>query len=379
MKRRTRSVLRLALLLVCASFLKAQNAQKTDTSPHTVQMIPVERDVTLEVLDWGGTGRPLVLLAGLGDTAHVFDRFAPKLTAKYHVYGITRRGFGASSKPEPLTVNYNAVRLGDDVIAVIEALHLSRPILAGHSLAGEELSFIGFHHPDAVAALIYLDAGYSYALYDQAHGQIMLDTLKLRDMLSQIVPGKIPSDVQKSLSEILMQLKLVEKQLVQYQGELKSTPSPAGPRPDPPPVMYAIFSGQESFPTIHAPALVIFAVPHDFGPVQDHSESRAAFEARDLRITEYQAKAFETQVPVAHVVRIPHASHYVFRSNEEDVLREMNAFISALPSESSVSTQPSQSLEPSLSPHSPPKSQSPESYNSPVSFPNPYKPRIHST
>ena len=30
----------------------------------------------------GGTGRPLVFLAGLGDTAHVFDKFAPKLSGK---------------------------------------------------------------------------------------------------------------------------------------------------------------------------------------------------------------------------------------------------------------------------------------------------------
>jgi hypothetical protein len=42
-----------------------QNGQKTDTSSHTVQLIPVERDIKLEVLDWGGTGRRLVLLAGL--------------------------------------------------------------------------------------------------------------------------------------------------------------------------------------------------------------------------------------------------------------------------------------------------------------------------
>jgi len=40
----------------------------------------VDDNVKLEVLDWGGTGRPLVLLAGLGNTAHVFDDFAPKLT-----------------------------------------------------------------------------------------------------------------------------------------------------------------------------------------------------------------------------------------------------------------------------------------------------------
>jgi non-heme chloroperoxidase len=331
MKRCNRSVLCLVTLLASVSFIKAQDTQKTDTSPHTVQMIPVEGDVKLEVLDWGGTGRPLVLLAGLGDTAHIFDKFAPKLTAKYHVYGITRRGFGASSKPEFVTANYNAARLGDDVLAVIGALHLSHPILAGHSLAGEELSFIGFHHPDAVAGLIYLDAGYTYALYDQAHGQIMLDALKLRDQLPQIVPGKIPSDVPKSLNEILQQLKLVEKEIVEYQEQLPPSPPAAAPRPDPPPFLYAIFSGFESIPTIHVPALVIFAEPHDFGPTEDHSASRAAFEAHDLLITEYQAKAFETQVPTVHVVRIPHASHYVFRSNEEDVLREMNAFLSTLP------------------------------------------------
>jgi len=67
-----------------------------DPSPHTTQFVTVDNRVRLEVLDWGGSGRPLVLLAGGGDTAHVFDDFAPKLTPSFHVYGITRRGFGES-------------------------------------------------------------------------------------------------------------------------------------------------------------------------------------------------------------------------------------------------------------------------------------------
>ncbi len=70
-----------------------------DPSPHTAQFVTVDNNVKLEVLDWGGSGRPLVLLAGLGNTAHVFDKFAPRLTATYHVYGITRRGFGVSGAP----------------------------------------------------------------------------------------------------------------------------------------------------------------------------------------------------------------------------------------------------------------------------------------
>lgn len=96
-----------------------------DPSPHTIQFVSVGDNVRLEVLDWGGSGRSVVLLAGGGDTAHVFDDFAPKLTAHDHVYGITRRGFGASGYAEAGDV---AERLGEDVLAVIDALQLAIPM-----------------------------------------------------------------------------------------------------------------------------------------------------------------------------------------------------------------------------------------------------------
>ena len=69
-----------------------------DPSSHVIRVVRVA-DVQLEVLDWGGTGRPVVLLAGGGTTAHIFDTFAPRLTDCCHIYGITRRGFGESSHP----------------------------------------------------------------------------------------------------------------------------------------------------------------------------------------------------------------------------------------------------------------------------------------
>ena len=148
-----------ALLLVSiAGRLSAQQPLPwRDPSPHFVQFVTVDDKVKLEVLDWGGSGRSVVMLAGLGNTAHIFDDFAPKLTSEYHVYGITRRGYGASSVPAS---GYSANRLGDDVLAVLEALKLDRPVLVGHSIAGEELSSVGTRHPERVAGLIYLDAGY---------------------------------------------------------------------------------------------------------------------------------------------------------------------------------------------------------------------------
>jgi non-heme chloroperoxidase len=111
--------------------LLAQQPEWKDPTAHKQQFITVDKDVRLEVLDWGGTGRPLVLVTGLGNTAHVFDEFAPKLTSANHVYGITRRGYGASSVPES---GYGADRSGDDVIAVLDALKLEKPLLVGHSV-----------------------------------------------------------------------------------------------------------------------------------------------------------------------------------------------------------------------------------------------------
>ncbi|MCU1324942.1 MAG: putative hydrolase or acyltransferase of alpha/beta superfamily, partial [Bryobacterales bacterium] len=173
-------------------------------STHKVDFIPVEKNVSLEVLDWGGTGRPLVLLAGLGNTAHVFDAFALNLSPKFHVYGVTRRGFGASSAPSPSgDATYSADRLGDDVLAVLDALKLNRPILVGHSLAGEELSSVGSRHPERVAGLIYLEAAYSYAYYDRARGDLGIDLIELQRKLRQMEPGNSAVNRRQLIEDLL--------------------------------------------------------------------------------------------------------------------------------------------------------------------------------
>src|ERR1700735_985970 len=118
-----------------------------------------------------------------GSTAHVFDSLGPKLAAHYHVVGITRRGFGQSSAPQ---TGFDARRLGDDVVAVLDALHIADPVLVGHSIAGEELSAISTYHPGRAAALIYLDAGGTFALYNPKQGDYTPALAQLRDDLSAL-------------------------------------------------------------------------------------------------------------------------------------------------------------------------------------------------
>jgi non-heme chloroperoxidase len=303
-----------------------------DPTAHSIQFVTVDKDVKLEVLDWGGTGRTLVLLTGLGDNAHRFDKFAPKLTPKYHVYGITRRGFGGSSSP---ATGYSADRLGDDVLAVMDALKVNRPVLVGHSIGGEELSSIGSRHPEKVAGLIYLDAGYSYAYYDRARGDLDIDLVELQKKLEQLQPGKGVADTRPVIRELLeTMLPAFEKDLREEQKELQAMPPAllAEEMAAMPPAPAAIIAGEQKYTEIKVPILAIFAVPHDMGPAMGTDPAvRAAFEARDEVSTGGQAKAFEKGVPSARVVRLAHANHYVFLSNEADVLREMNAFLGRLP------------------------------------------------
>jgi non-heme chloroperoxidase len=145
-----------ALLPVC---LPAQpQVPWVDPSPHAVHMSQVEPGTRIEVLDWGGSGRTLVLLAQLGQTAHLYDDWAPRLARGYRVLGLTRRGHGESTTPPDASMSTE--RLAADIVAVLDALKVERPILVGHAFAGEEMSWAGSRHAGRLAGLIYLDAAY---------------------------------------------------------------------------------------------------------------------------------------------------------------------------------------------------------------------------
>jgi pimeloyl-ACP methyl ester carboxylesterase len=105
-----------------------------------------------------------------------------------------------------------------------------------------------------------------------------------------------------------------------------------GSRASKPLASQLIAAGERKYTNIPVPILAIFAVPHDMGiPMQGDPATRAAFDAHDEPSTGAQARAVEKGLPTARVVRLPHASHFVFRSNEAEVLHEIGTFIAGLP------------------------------------------------
>jgi hypothetical protein len=89
--------------------------------------------------------------------------------------------------------------------------------------------------------------------------------------------------------------------------------------------------GVQPYTEIRARVLAIYALPHQLPPGVGDPAAQSAARVADSVRTSAQAEAFEHGIPSAHVVRLPNANHYVFMSNEADVLREMRAFINGLP------------------------------------------------
>ena len=297
-----------------------------DTASHTSQFVPVTPEVRLEVLDWGGTGRPLVLLAGGGDTAHVFDDFAPKLTGEFHVYGITRRGFGESSFAP---VTSGASTWGDDVLAVLDALKLEKPILAGHSIAGQELSSIGTRFPNRVAGLVYFDAAYPYA-FDNGK------TPTFEEVSRMVFPQTpAPTDADLASFDALRQYyirvvgfsfpegELHQKRSVTADGRVGSPRSNPGGT--------SLLKAMTKFAEIPTPALFLVSSqsPGAWAEARTDSTTREQMAALN-GFLERQAEALREGLPGARVVKLSRANHYVFLSNEADVLREMRTFLAGL-------------------------------------------------
>jgi non-heme chloroperoxidase len=306
-----------------------------DPSHHRVQFVTVEDGVRLEVLDWGGSGRPVVLLAGSGLTAHVFDDLADKLSGPVHVYGITRRGFGVSSHPES---GYAEQRLADDVLQVLDSLQLVKPVLAGHSMAGGELSTLGAQHSDRLAGLVYLDAARDPTRdYSELRNKLAASGAK--------APSPSPADNKSFPAYRDWQMRTMgfafpESEL---RNEFDSNPDGSiGRYRTASSVFDAIGAGvqKRNYAKIHVPVLAFFAIPSSAEENVSrkyqfkNAQERAAVEevhAAVLNYIQMDERSIQSCVAGARVVELRRTDHYVFIASEAEVLRELRAFVAVLP------------------------------------------------
>jgi pimeloyl-ACP methyl ester carboxylesterase len=303
-----------------------------EPSPHQVRWITVDSSVRLEVLDWGGSGPSLVLL-GCYLTAHVHDEFAPKLTNQFHVYGITRRGIGASDKP---ATGYAVQRSADDVLEVLDSLTAQKSLLVGTSCAGQILTTFASQHSDRLIGLVYLDGASDPTT--PADDPPMPDPATLP---RPIRPAPAPDTSSFGAFTQRRDLKVTFPEAEWRQQFAANPDGSVGRSLMSPEIRWAITVDARVKPNyagIRVPVLAMYQAQLPFEEVAAEFDIRHEQERAALRQQYAATRAMYTRwqqdllaaVPTARIVELPGANLFMFLSNEADVLREIRAFAATL-------------------------------------------------
>jgi pimeloyl-ACP methyl ester carboxylesterase len=300
------------------------NVCRCDTSGHKISFVTVEPRVQLEVLDWGGTGQTLVLLTGLGDNAHVFDGFAYQFNDRFHVIGITRRGFGRSSQP---THGYDLDTRARDDIAVLDKLNIREAVFVGHSVSGTELNKVAAVYPDRVTKLVYLDAldlgSGGWASLPQPP-PAPEDTAADLESVQRFAAASARSDgYRKPLAAICNMIR------TDASGRVIGAITP-------PEISKKIYEGLQpaEYDRIKAPALGIFnkitsqyRLPYYWylDPASQEEFNRSINSL--AKWIEGAIQRFRSEVKTSRVIELHDTNHYVFIVDEALVVRETRKFL----------------------------------------------------
>jgi pimeloyl-ACP methyl ester carboxylesterase len=292
--------------------------------------------VRLEVLDWGGSGPPVVLL-GCYQTTHIYDEFAPKLTNQFHVYGVTRRGIGASDKP---ATGYSVQRSADDLLEVFNALDIQRVLLAGLSCAGQVLTLFAAQHSNRLHGLVYFDGASDPTTTPADVGAKLPDPATLpRPLKPSPAPDNTSFEALRSSQRSTRGWALPEAAL-RHQYVVNSDGS-VGPSSLNPVIRRAITIDARMKPDysgVRVPVLALYQKEPPFEKVagnylirtdQERAALRQEYEATRAMYVKWQRDLLAA-VPSARIVELEGASLYMFLSNEADVLREVRAFAATL-------------------------------------------------
>ncbi|CAN2535720.1 Fluoroacetate+dehalogenase [Methylocapsa aurea] len=132
-----------------------------------------------------GSGPPLLLLHGFGETHVAWARIAPRLAERFFVVAMDLRGYGwSSAPPSEKGEAYTKRAQGEDVIVVMEQLGHVRFSLVGHD-RGARVGFrLALDHPGRLEKLALLDI----APLEESIGDSDLQRLGRARLLSQPAP-----------------------------------------------------------------------------------------------------------------------------------------------------------------------------------------------
>lgn len=272
--------------------------------------IPSDQFVTLDgvrfhYLDWGGDGDPLLLLAGLGCTGHVFAELAPDLSDRFRVLALTRRGHGLTDRVHS---GHALIDAAEDARRFLDALGIQRAHVVGHSMGGGEVSALAARDPGRVDKIVYLDGAYDWADSPTPAGSeeaASPDRFASYEDYVDFIRSLLPDDIWGPALDAMLRVSVdthPDGSVVDKLSEEAFAP-----------FVEALNAFRHPYSDISAPALAIYAV----GDQWQGADARWRGACRDR---------FAAETANGRVIEI-RASHYLFLDRHDEVLAAMLEFL----------------------------------------------------
>jgi pimeloyl-ACP methyl ester carboxylesterase len=239
-----------------------------------------------------GTGRPVILIPGLGCPGSIWKDTVAHLAPTAQTHVLTLAGFaGRPPIDKPLIATVRA-----ELAIYIRDRHLDHPVVIGHSLGGFLTYWLAASEPDLVGPVIAVDAVPAIGAFPGA----LDEGAKMRDAWKRMSAEQFAASTRQFFTTMASDPKQLEPLLTEILRSDQRTMADA---------FYELFSTdiRADLPRIKAPVLAIVAD----SPYQK-------FIGEQL-----------TPVPQHEAVTIPHTKHIVMYDDPAGFFRALDAFLAA--------------------------------------------------
>jgi 3-oxoadipate enol-lactonase len=229
---------------------------------------------------------PVVLVAGLGVAAWLWEQQVPALAEHFPAIAYDNRGVGRSDAPEG---PYTAALLADDLASLLDALGVERAHLVGASLGGFIAQEFALRHPERVERLVLVSTSAGGASHVPMGPQALALLFATHDDPRELIRMRLPL----AFTEAFLADETAVEHLIAQRLE----------RPQPPHAYAAqaaagaSFDAAERVQAITAPTLVAHGTDDLLVPVANARNLAEALPCATLRLYEGLGHQFFVEAP----------------------------------------------------------------------------------